>query len=207
MLTPQIQACIISVLQKGGTFGAAAAHAGISVDTLHRWRRMGLQQKRGKLRAFADACDSASDKGIALAVEAFWRSFTEPTVETHERELSGGGIERKTVVRPPSADAALKFLERRAIRNPSWNPALRVAMGGDVEGVPLQVSGGLSVSHVPFDSLLSKASTAELQALADFREALESRMEAPGDGGACLSFERPPVLIEGRVLKGGEDGG
>ena len=195
MLTPEIQAIVVEIISKGESFAAAGAAAGVSEDTLHRWRREGQAKRRGRLREFADAVSEARAMGCAKAARIFWKSMIEPSEMIDiQYDKEGNEIGRTVKVRPPDAAGALKFLERFGVEE--WNKVHRAALGGDPNGVPFRVESGgpaLALEH-----LLSRATNSELDALARFREELEGRASAPEGIEPALLYVRPGGLIDGK---------
>ena len=136
-LTPARRKVICDAIRDGASFAAAAAACGIDQSTLHTWRRLGDEEEAGPHRALVDALAMAEAEGEAIACRQLFASFTEPTVETTVEELSDGSVKTRTVTRPPSADAALKWLERR--RASRWNVPHRLALSGDPDAEPIQI--------------------------------------------------------------------
>ena len=134
-LTPERRRIICGAIRDGASFAAAAAAANIDQSTLHTWRRLGDEEEAGPHRALVDALELSEAEGEAIACRQLFASFTEPTVETTVEELPDGGTKTRTVTRPPSADQALKWLERR--RPQRWNVAHRVALGADPDAAPI----------------------------------------------------------------------
>ena len=131
------QSAICEVVKHGGSYKAAAAAAGICESTLHDWRRYGDAKESGIYRRFVDALEQAMGEGEAAAVGAVFRAFTEPTVEVQTETMPDGTVKTKEITRPPSADAAFKWLERR--RASRWNLPHRLAVGQDPDAEPVVV--------------------------------------------------------------------
>lgn len=173
-LNAQRQAAICEALSKGASWSAAAQCAGISERTLHHWRERGATARSGKYRAFVEATEDAIASGEAIASDVVFRSFTEASVETHEKYLDDGLVERRTVERPPSADMALRWLERRLPER--WSPRQRLAIGGDADAPPVSTA-----DTGDWASALRHATTTELRALAALRTALAARDKRPSE--------------------------
>jgi len=80
-LEPAVTQRIIDLMRAGNFLEVAAAAAGVHRTTLHRWLRLGRDQKRGKYRKFADAVDRAQAESeardvalIAKASPEDWRA-------------------------------------------------------------------------------------------------------------------------------------
>ena len=125
-LTPEREAAILEAVRNGASYAAAAAAAGVSEATVHRWRKRGAAARTGRHRQFVDALALAEAIGEANAAAAVVAAFTLPTVETREKSLPGGGIERTVIERPPDARLALEWLARRFPER--WNPRHRIVM-------------------------------------------------------------------------------
>lgn len=81
-LTPAIEKIIIDTLRVGATFEAAAGRAGISVSTIHEWRRRGRGESlKGKttkrLVEFAIAVDRAMADAETSIVAAIRKASAE----------------------------------------------------------------------------------------------------------------------------------
>ena len=136
-LTPERRRIICAAIRDGASFAAAAAAAGIDQSTLHTWRRLGDEEEAGPYRTLVDELALSEAEGEAIACRQLFASFTEPTVETTVEELPDGSTKTRTVTRPPSADQALKWLERR--RASRWNVPTRLALSGDPDAEPITI--------------------------------------------------------------------
>jgi predicted site-specific integrase-resolvase len=72
---------IVDLIRAGNYLEVAAAAAGIHRTTLHRWMRLGREQKRGRYRRFLNAVEKAQaeaeSRGVALIAKAAsedWRA-------------------------------------------------------------------------------------------------------------------------------------
>ena len=196
-LTAEVQATVCEIISKGGSFAAAGAAAGISEAAIHLWRRQWKEARRGRKHDFAVAVDRAREEGVATAIRQFWRSFTEATETVEEIVDAAGNVtHRKIIRRPPSADAALRFLER--FGGEDWHLAKRIAIGGDESLGPVRVSSR-SPAGEDWEALLTRATLAETRALGEFRKVLEGRTERPGEGESMLQAVKPVPVIEGKA--------
>ena len=134
-LTAKRKRIICEAVKHGASYNAAAARAGLHEDTLRGWRKKGAKQESGPYRRFVDELARAQLEGEALAAEQVFRSFCEPSVETRTETLPLGGVKVVTIERPPDPRIALAWLERRF--GSRWNPAHRIAVGGDPDASPI----------------------------------------------------------------------
>ena len=180
-LTSKTQRAICDVMRSGGSYAAAAAHAGICESTLHDWRKYGAEQEAGIYRNFVDAEAAAIDEGEAVAARQVFKCFTVASIETVVETTADGAQKTKVITRPPDAGMALKWLERRA--GARWNVARRVALGGDPDGVPFE-----TVSAEAALAGLDKLTAAELAALAAIEDAMRTRAERPDEGQSAVAM-------------------
>ena len=80
-LDPAVTQRIVDLMRAGNFIDVAATAAGVHRTTLHRWLRLGREQKRGKYRKFAEAVDRAQAESesrdvalIAKAASEDWRA-------------------------------------------------------------------------------------------------------------------------------------
>ena len=77
-LTDEIQAIIVDTIRKGATFEAAAGAAGVSVDTIHEWRRRGAgkddRPRTARLAEFARAIERAMAEAEIRCVGAIGKA-------------------------------------------------------------------------------------------------------------------------------------
>ena len=112
---------IIKAVGHGLSYTEAARCGGISIDTLHRWRKQGREDaengKRTALATFCQRVESAQDKTAEKYLEAIDRSVLEPVIveKEHVRQNADGSrlVERHREVRPADIRGALWWLERR----------------------------------------------------------------------------------------------
>ena len=136
-LTTQTRRLICDAVRAGASYKAAAASVGVHETTLHAWRDRGEHEEAGPYRAFVDALAAAQLEGEAIACRQVFSAFTEPTTEIVEETLPDGTTKTRTITRPPSADMALKWLERRSPQR--WNIPHRLAVGQDPDAEPVVV--------------------------------------------------------------------
>lgn len=133
-LTPEREAAICDALGKGASWREAAAAAGVAESTVYLWRDRGRKARSGKFSEFSERADRARAEGELTAVEAVFRSFTEPTIERRTETMPDGTIKRIEVERPPDAMMALRFLERRC--PDEWSPRHILEHGGALTAGP-----------------------------------------------------------------------
>ena len=107
-LTPEIQQMIVNALTSGVYLETAAAHAGISRETLNEWLRAGVRCKSGKQKEFSDAIKKALATAetrlvdtVNLASQQQWQAAMTllerrwpqrwARIERHEQTGEGGG--------------------------------------------------------------------------------------------------------------------
>lgn len=73
-LTPEVQEKILNAIRLGNYIETAAAHAGISKDTLYRWLKLGARYNKPPYREFSDAVQKAladaEARDVAIIYEA-----------------------------------------------------------------------------------------------------------------------------------------
>lgn len=149
--TEDVKQRIIEAISIGASLPAAAAHAGVSHQTVRNWLKLGKEQTEGEFFDFFEGFTRARDKAELAAITAFRTGLTATSeVKVNTEEFSETRLDREgkpytykrtrttksEIKRPADWRAGLAWLERRNANR--WMQKTQTEISGR-NGSPIEI--------------------------------------------------------------------